>query len=134
MTYVAAPVLHGLVPAGLAPRTYKVLLEDFELHADIGFHDFEIGVTQPIRVTVEAWLDPALMPGEDEQSHAWDYDFLRKEIRALVETRRHNLQETLARAVYDLVAAREGVVKLRVRTAKPDVYPDAGVSVELASF
>ena len=128
------PILHGLIPANLAPRSYKIALENFELPADIGFHDFEVGSPQRIRVTLEIWLDPAHAPAEDEKDHAWDYDFLRHEIRALAESRRHNLQETLARAIYDLIASRQGVVALKVRTEKPDVYPDAGVSVELASF
>lgn len=128
------PILHGLIPADLAPRSYRIALENFELPADIGFHDFEVGTPQRIRVTVEIWLDPAHAPAEDAKDHAWDYDFLRHEIRALAGSRRHNLQETLARAIYDLIASRHGVVALKVRTEKPDVYPDAGVSVELASF
>ena len=49
--------------------------------------------------------------------------------------RRFNLQETLAREIYDLIAARHGVTALRVSTHKPDIYPDcAAVGVELASF
>jgi dihydroneopterin aldolase len=52
-----------------------------------------------------------------------------------VEGRRFNLQETVAHAIYDLVAARAGVVGLRVSTRKPDVYPDCeAVGVELSSF
>ncbi len=53
----------------------------------------------------------------------------------IVAGRRFNLQETVCRAIYDLVAARHGVVALRVSTRKPDIYPDcAAVGVELASF
>ena len=49
--------------------------------------------------------------------------------------RRFNLQETVVREIYDLVAARRGVTALRVAARKPDIYPDcAGVGVELASF
>ena len=60
---------------------------------------------------------------------------LRSEIGALVAGRRYNLQEILAREVYDLIAARRGVTALRVSTRKPDIYPDcAGVGVELSSF
>jgi dihydroneopterin aldolase len=127
--------LEGLVPERLAPRTRKIVLEDYCLSADIGFHDFEIGAAQRLLVTVEVWLDEASFAGEDEAAHAWDYDFLRTEIGRLVEGRRFNLQEMLAREIYDLVAARRGVTALRVATRKPDIYPDcAGVGVELASF
>ena len=49
--------------------------------------------------------------------------------------RRYNLQESLAHAIYDRVAALRGVRALRVVTSKPDVYPEArAVGVELASF
>ncbi|HEY0115007.1 MAG TPA: dihydroneopterin aldolase, partial [Allosphingosinicella sp.] len=71
----------------------------------------------------------------DEIELAWNYDYLHQEIRALAAARRFNLQETLARGIYDLVAARRGVIGLRVATRKPDVYADcAGVGVELSSF
>lgn len=127
--------LDGLVPESLRPRTRRILLEDFSVPVDIGFHDFEVGNPQRIFVTVEIWLDEASFAAEDVVSAAWDYDFLRTEILRLVEGRRYNLQETLAREIYTLVAARAGVRGLRVATNKPDVYPDcAAVGVELSSF
>ena len=127
--------LDGLVPERLKPRTRKVALEDFELQLDIGFHDFEIGRPQRLLLTVEVWLEEGHFAEGDEPSAAWDYDFLRTEIGALARTGRYNLQETLVREVYDLVAARHGVAALRVRSRKPDIYPDcSGVGVELASF
>ena len=126
--------LDGLVPAHLAPKTRKIVLEDYCLEADIGFHDFEVGAPQRLLVTVEVWVDEASFPAADEAAQAWDYDFLRTEIGALVAGRRFNLQETVAREIYELVAARRGVTALRVSTRKPDIYADcAGVGVELAS-
>lgn len=129
------PRLDGLVPDGLAPKTRKIVLEGFELELDIGFHVFEIGRPQRLLVTVEIWVEEAFFPTGDDAADAWDYDFLRSEIRDLAAGRRFNLQETLARGIYDLVAARRGVAALRVSTRKPDIYADcAGVGVELASF
>ena len=127
--------LDGLVPDRLQPKTRKIVLEDFQLDLDIGFHDFEIGNPQRLMVTVEVWVDERSFAVGDEAGSAWDYDFLRTEIRALVAGRRFNLQESLVREIYDLVAARRGVTALRVSTRKPDIYPDcAGVGVELASY
>jgi dihydroneopterin aldolase len=129
------PKLDGLVPERLNPRTRKIALEDYALELDIGFHDFEVGRPQRLLLTVEVWLEEAHFAREDEPASAWDYDFLRSEIGALVRGRRFNLQETLVREVYELVAARQGVSALRVRSRKPDIYPDcSGVGVELASF
>ena len=127
--------LDGLVPESLKPKTFRIVLQDFVLPVDIGFHDFEVGNPQRLTVTVEVWLEEAAFASEDEVSSAWDYDVLRSEIAAIANARRFNLQETLARAIYELVAARRGVTALRVSTRKPDIYPDcAGVGVDLASF
>ena len=51
--------LDGLVPERLAPRTRKIVLEDYCVAADIGFHDFEVGEPQRLLITVEVWLDEA---------------------------------------------------------------------------
>ncbi len=126
--------LTGLVPTALAPRTRRIVLDDLDLLVDIGFHAFEIGTPQRLRINVEVWLDAASFAADDRVDSAWDYDALRTGIVALVAGRRFNLQETVCRAVYDMVAARLGVAALRVSTRKPDIYPDcAAVGVELAS-
>jgi dihydroneopterin aldolase len=127
--------LDGLVPDSLKPKTHKIVLQDFDLPVDIGFHEFEVGNPQRLIVTVEVWLEEESFASEDEVASAWDYDFLRSGILEIANARRYNLQETLARAIYDIVAARHGVTALRVSTRKPDVYPDCvGVGVDLASF
>jgi dihydroneopterin aldolase len=105
------------------------------VQADIGFHDFEVGAPQRLLVTVEVWLDEAGLPAEDHPAEAWNYDFLRTQVKELAAARRYNLQETLAHAIFERVAAFHGVRALRVRLSKPDVYADAeGVGVEVASF
>lgn len=127
--------LDGLVPDRLAPKSRKIVLEDYDLKVDIGFHDFEIGSPQRLLLTVEVWVDERSFAPSDEVDSAWDYDFLRTEIGALAAGRRFNLQETFVREIYGLVATRRGVTALRVSARKPDIYPDcAGVGVELASF
>jgi 7,8-dihydroneopterin aldolase/epimerase/oxygenase len=123
------------MPEPLAPRRRKIMLEDFDLPVDIGFHDFEIGTPQRLRINIEIWLSETAFPRCDTVVEAWDYDTLRTSVMALVEGRRFNLQETVAHGIYDLVAARPGVEALRVSTRKPDIYPDcAAVGVEISSF
>jgi dihydroneopterin aldolase len=129
------PKLSGLVPANLRVRSARIVLEGLEVRADIGFHDFEIGAPQRLLVSVEVWLSELEPPAEDQPAEAWNYDFLRTEVAELAGARRYNLQETLAHAVFERVAAFHGVRALRVRLSKPDVYPDAkSVGVEVASF
>lgn len=127
--------LEGLVPAALAPKTRKIVIEDYALEVDIGFHDFEIGKPQRLLVTIEVWVDAASFPRDDSVAKAWNYDLLHGAVAELVAARRFNLQETVAYQIYDLVAARKGVLALRVATRKPDIYPDCvAVGVDLASF
>nr|NUR38166.1 dihydroneopterin aldolase [Sphingomonas sp.] len=127
--------LSGLVPASLRVRSARILLESLAVQADIGFHDFEIGTPQRLLVTVEIWLEDVSLPAEDNPEHAWNYDFLRTEIEEIASSRRFNLQETLAHAIFQRVAAFRGIRALRLRLSKPDIYPDAhGVGVEIASF
>ncbi len=127
--------LTGLVPPNLKVRSARILLESLEVQTDIGFHDFEVGAPQRLIVSVEIWLEDTSLPHDDDPSHAWNYDFLRTEVEELAAARRYNLQETFAHAIFDRVAAFRGVRALRIRTSKPDVYPEAhGVGVEIASF
>jgi 7,8-dihydroneopterin aldolase/epimerase/oxygenase len=127
--------LSGLVPPNLRVRSARIVLEGLEVQADIGFHDFEIGAPQRLLVSVEVWLSAHTPPAEDHPAEAWNYDFLRTEVAELAAARRYNLQETLAHAIFDRVAAFHGVRALRVRLSKPDVYADAeAVGVEVASF
>ena len=132
---MSAPKLEGLVPDSLKVRSARILLESLEVQVDIGFHDFEIGAPQRLLVTVEIWLEDDAAPAQDDPQRAWDYDFLRSEVDEIASSRRWNLQETLAHAVFDRLAAFRGLRALRVRTSKPDVYAQAhGVGVEIASF
>ena len=132
---MSTPKLTGLVPDALKVRSARILLESLAVEADIGFHEFEVGTPQRLLVTVEIWLDDLAPPPDDDPQRAWNYDFLRAEVEELASARRYNLQETLAHAVFERIAARRGVRHLRVRTSKPDVYADAaGVGVEIASF
>lgn len=127
--------LAGLVPSNLRVRSARILLESLEVKADIGFHDFEVGAPQRLLVNVEIWLDDVSLPANDDPVRAWNYDFLRAEVEELATARRYNLQETLAHAIFERIAAFRGVLALRVRTSKPDVYAQAyGVGVEIASF
>jgi len=132
---LSEPKLSGLVPRHLRVRSARIILESLEVQADIGFHDFEIGTPQRLLVTVEIWLEDKAMPQDDDPARAWNYDFIRAQVEELASARRYNLQETLAHAIFERIAAFRGVGALRVQTSKPDVYAQAhGVGVEIASF
>ena len=110
----------------------KIFLEDYEVDINIGIHEFEKTGPQRIVINIELFVDGASSGKGDTIDHAVDYDFLRKEITKLTETRHFNLQETLCRSILDIVAIQPGIQKAIVSTKKPDVDPDCrGVGVEM---
>ena len=112
-----------------------IFIRDFRLPVSIGIHDFEKKGPQTVVVNVDLLLEAAEATHSDRIANVLNYDVVHDGIVALAKARHFNLQETLAREIYDLVAARAGVTALRISTRKPAVYPDcAGVGVELASF
>jgi dihydroneopterin aldolase len=127
--------LLGMVPAHLKVRQCRILLDSLEVMADIGFHEFEIGSPQRLLVTVELWLEEFDAPEGDDAVHAWNYDYLKQEVVRIAQERRYNLQETLVHELFQRIAAYRGVKAIRIKSVKPDVYPDAkAVGVEVASF
>ena len=127
--------LQGMVPEHLKVRQSRILLDSLEVMTDIGFHEFEVGTPQRLLITVELWLEDLNPPADDDHHSAWNYDYLKTEVIRLAQERRYNLQETLVHAIFQRVAAYRGVKALRVKSVKPDIYPDAkGVGVEIASF
>jgi dihydroneopterin aldolase len=127
--------LQGMVPDRLKVRQSRILLDSLEVMTDIGFHEFEVGTPQRLLITVELWLDQVEPPHDEDHRSAWNYDYLRTEVMRIAQARRYNLQETLVHAIFERVAAYRGVKALRVKSVKPDIYPDAkGVGVEIASY
>ncbi|MDP9421662.1 MAG: dihydroneopterin aldolase [Pseudomonadota bacterium] len=127
--------LQGMIPPHLKVRQSKILLDSLEVMTDIGFHDFEVGRPQRLLISIELWLEDFAAPPADDPVHAWNYDYLKNEVTRIAQERRYNLQESLVHAIFERVAAYRGVKALRIKSVKPDIYPDAkGVGVEIASF
>ena len=60
----------------------------------------------------------------DDIDDSLNYDVIRETIVKIVASRHFDLQETLARELFDALRMLDGVIGLRVLTAKPDAYPD----------
>ena len=132
---MSEPKLGGLVPDTLRVRSARILLESLEVQADIGFHEFEVGAPQRLLVTVEIWLDDARHPSTTIL-HARGTT-----ISCAPRSRRSRpLAASICRRRWPMrfsSGSRPSAAfsALRVRTSKPDIYPDAhGVGVEIASF
>ena len=95
-----------------------------------------IGVQQlaPQRILIDIDYDYRRPEGpEDKISSVLDYDGVREEIEKIVQSRHFNLQETLCDMIMDSLMARPEVIRARVSTRKPDIYPDVeavGIVIE----
>ena len=117
----------------LALTCRRLFLRDYEVHINIGVHDFEKLGPQRVRVNVDMYvLLSESTPREDRVHEVVDYDFIRRTIAARVGAGHIELQETLCDDVAETLLTHPKVRAVRVSTEKPDVYPDCdAVGVEV---
>jgi len=101
-----------------------VFLREVEVICSIGLHDFERAEKQRVLIDVEVRLDPENEPTADTVADTLDYDQVREAVISLAEAQHYDLQETLARRIFDAISALKDVEGVAVTTQKPDVYPN----------
>lgn len=112
---------------------FTTTLDGLEVVMRIGIHPGELAAPQ--RVVISVALRCAYdAPVVDEIGAVVDYDFLRREIIALAGARHFNLQETLCEEIARIALVDPRVLSVRVRSQKPDIYPDAAVGCEIERF
>ena len=112
----------------------SVMLKGIEVMIEIGVHDFEQGVRQRVIVDVEAKVDGRFDFSSNRLEDVFDYDIIRNEVLRLAACRQYRLQETFCSDIAEAALRCDGVLSVRVRTHKPDVYQDCeyvGVEVML---
>ncbi|MCW3848483.1 dihydroneopterin aldolase [Sphingomonas sp. LB-2] len=109
---------------------YRILLEGLEVVMGLGIHAEERAARQRVVLNVAMDCSYAAVP-EDRIDAVVDYDFLREGILRLTGSRHFELQETLCEAVAALAFADPAVVRVTVRSMKPDIYPDARIGCEI---
>lgn len=87
------------------------------MQLDIGAHDFEKGVKQPIRFDIEVVLEGAESPTRDEIDEVLDYEYLHSSIESAI-SKRHSLLETLAASILEEILLPEKAVAGVVRLTK----------------
>lgn len=110
---------------------FTTVLDGLEVQMGLGIHPQELAARQRVIVSVRMDVVYAAPPAEDRIDAVLDYDFVRGGVQALVATRHFHLQETLCEAIAALCLADARVERVTVRTAKPDIYPDAAVGCEI---
>ena len=76
---------------------------------DIGAHDFEKGVKQPIRFDVEVLVEGAESPLSDDINEVLDYEYLHSSIESSSSIR-HSLLETLASSILEEILLPEKAI------------------------
>ena len=113
----------------------RFLLEGLDVMVRIGIYDAERLAPQRVIIDVELVLDTDTAPQSDDVGETLNYDLIRNTVMDIVGRQHFDLQETLARALFDNLAKLPDVTGLRVRTAKPDAYDDCDtIAYQLSSF
>ena len=115
--------------------TRKFCLEGLECACRIGAYDYERLAPQRVIIDAEILLSADSEPGQDRLENTLNYDVIRGSILDIAGEQHFDLQETLARRIFDALASQPGVTGVRIRTAKPDAYDDCRqISYELSSL
>ena len=117
------------------PLPRRFVISQINVICPIGIHDFERAEKQRITVDLEVLLSADKEPQVDNIEQALNYDTIREMVIEIATSRHFDLQETLARTIFDAVQALSTVDALMVRTAKPDVYEDVqSVAYQLSNL
>ena len=74
-------------------------------------------------------------PMDDQIESTLNYDIIRETILNIVSAKHYDLQETLARKLFDALQVLNGVRSVRVRSSKPDAYNDCEmISYQLSNL
>ena len=109
---------------------YTILLDTLAVMIRLGIHPHE-AEPQRVVISVEMTVRYPATIDDDRIEAVLDYDFVREGVLALAETRHFALQETLCETIAALCFTDPRVARVRVRTMKSDVYPDAGIGCEI---
>jgi dihydroneopterin aldolase len=109
---------------------FTTLLEGLAVMIRLGIYDYE-AEPQRVVVSVDMTVDYPAPLNDDAIEEVLDYDFVREGIVALAAERRFALQETLCETIAALCLGDRRVKRVRVRTMKTDIYPDAGIGCEI---
>lgn len=110
-----------------------VFIENLELQAVIGIHDWERQAKQPLTMDLELAWDIGAAATNDRIEDALDYSAVAERLTAFVGASEFQLVETLAEACAQRLHQEFGTSWLRLRLGKPQAVATArtvGVVIE----
>lgn len=113
----------------------RIELTGIEVYARHGVLDHEQETAQVFKVDVAAYTDLSAAGKSDDLSDSLDYSVLAMEIREVVGAESHQLIETVAARVADVVLSHEQVMRTVVTIHKPNApidlaFEDVSVTIE----
>tara|TARA_A100000164_G_scaffold364892_1_gene383772 strand:+ start:551 stop:946 length:396 start_codon:yes stop_codon:yes gene_type:complete len=86
-----------------------IRLENSIKSIDVGVHDHENGVEQPVRFDIEVLMNGAKKPMNDDLEEILDYEFLYDAVQKNISSR-HSLLETIASNILEEILEPEVVI------------------------
>ena len=123
-----AATMHS-APAPLAHTDDKIFVKDYIKDANIGIYAEEKGVTQQIRLTVDAFLAPGIVSTVDEMVEVPSYTDIIDAIDHLIGRGHINLVETLAEELATMLLRDNRIGGVRVLVEKLERGPVRGVEI-----
>lgn len=105
-------------------QTRRVFLKNLIAQVSMGIYDHEKIARQPLIVNLEVFLDPDARIARDSIRETVDYNTLRNDILRIADSGHFHLQETFCEQILAVCLEKPGVIAVRVRSEKPEIYPD----------
>jgi dihydroneopterin aldolase len=111
--------------------TQILTLTGLRFDANLGILDHEKAAPQPIRVDAELNLGTQALLPHDDIHHVLDYRKVRRIIIEECQAQHVNLLETLIGKLAHRLMQLPGVVGVRVRIAKLEIFDDCEVAIRI---
>jgi dihydroneopterin aldolase len=123
-----AATMHA-APATVTHTDDKIFVKDYVLDANIGVYAEEKGVTQKVRLTVDAFLAPGVQSTVDEMVEVPSYTDIIDSIDLIIGRGHINLVETLAEELAAMLLRDQRIGCVRVLVEKLERGPVRGVEI-----
>lgn len=124
-----AAATHSASSSARAHTDDKIFVKEYVKDANIGVYAEEKGVTQRIRLTVDAFLAPGIVSTVDEMVEVPSYTDIIDAIDHLIGRGHINLVETLAEEIAAMLLRDRRIGGVRVLVEKLERGPIRGVEI-----
>ena len=117
------PATHGFASRGDAAPQDGIFVHDYVIDCHIGVYAEEKGVTQKVRISVDAALAPAVFASTDDMEHVPSYADIIDGIDAIAAEGHINLVETFAERIAAHTLGDKRIASVMVRIEKLERGP-----------